>query len=437
MSTVTPPHWISRRLRFLAQLNPSRSEVRHLSSETLVTFVPMESIREWGGLELDQKKPLAEVYSGYTYFRNGDVLVAKITPCFENGKGALARDLEQGVGFGTTELHVLRPGPGIDARFLLFVTLSTPFRDSGTASMIGAAGQKRITEDFIKNYVLAVPPLSEQQSIAAFLETRTTRVDELVAKRRQLIQLLSESRNATIARLVTKGLDRGPSAESGVPWIGSVPAHWDVVRTRFVAKLESGHTPSRQHPEYWVPDECTVPWFTLADVWQLRRDRNEYLGDTAEKVSPRGLENSSARLLPAGTVVLSRTASVGFSGIMPEPMATSQDFVNWICGPRIRPEYLLYVFRGMRSEFSRLTMGSTHQTIYMPDVRNFRTPVPPLEEQDRIVDAVRRASARYDRLIDTLSRQIERLVEYRQTLISAAVTGQVDIRARELEGAPA
>lgn len=117
-------------------------------------------------------------------------------------------------------------------------------------------------------------------------------------------------------------------------------------------------------------------------------------------------------------------------------MATSQDFVNWVCGPRIRPEYLLYVFRAMRSEFRRLTMGSTHQTIYMPDVRNFRTPLPPLEEQDQIVSAIRDETSRYHELVAKLRRQIRALREYRQTLISAAVTGQVDVRTHELEAVP-
>jgi type I restriction enzyme S subunit len=109
-------------------------------------------------------------------------------------------------------------------------------------------------------------------------------------------------------------------------------------------------------------------------------------------------------------------------------MATSQDFVNWVCGPEIRPLYLLYVFRAMRQEFRRLTMGSTHQTIYMPDVRDFRTPLPLLEEQDVIVAAVRAELARHDGLVARLRTQLAKLREYRQTLISAAVTGQLPVR---------
>ncbi len=164
-------------------------------------------------------------------------------------------------------------------------------------------------------------------------------------------------------------------------------------------------------------------------MWQIRDGLREYVTETAEKVSELGLANSAARLLPKGTVMLSRTASVGFSAIMGTDMATTQDFVNWVCGPRIKPEYLLYVFRSMEQEFDRLTMGSTHQTIYMPDVGQFVTPVPPVAEQDAIVACVRREAGRIDALVAKIREAIARLREYRTALISAAVTGKIDVRA--------
>jgi len=212
--------------------------------------------------------------------------------------------------------------------------------------------------------------------------------------------------------------------DSGVEWLGEIPAHWEVQRTKHVARLRSGHTPSRQHPEYWV--DCTIPWFGLADVWQLRDGRQEYVAETSEKISALGLANSAARLLPKGTVMLSRTASVGFSGIMATQMATTQDFANWVCGERIRSEYLLYAFRSMGHEFRRLTMGSTHQTIYMPDVGKFSTPVPPILEQDRIVAFIRKETAKIDALLAKKERLIELLQEKRTALITRAVTQGLD-----------
>ena len=104
-----PQHWEVKRLRFATELNPSKSEVSHLDRETAVSFLPMEAVGDDGTLNLEKEKPIGEVESGYTYFRNGDVTVAKITPCFENGKGALMSGLVNGIGFGTTELIVARP----------------------------------------------------------------------------------------------------------------------------------------------------------------------------------------------------------------------------------------------------------------------------------------------------------------------------------------
>lgn len=214
-------------------------------------------------------------------------------------------------------------------------------------------------------------------------------------------------------------MNRYPGYRDVNGWIGRVPSHWDVSRTKHVARLESGHTPSRQHPEYW--ENCTLPWFTLADVWQIRDGGTTYVTETKERISELGLQNSSARLLPAGTVLLSRTASVGFAAIAGVPLATTQDFVNWICGPRLLPQYLLYVFRAMSGEFRRLTMGSTHQTIYMPDVAQSMTPVPPVSEQQSIVDFLNHETAK----IATLAAKKSQLLQSLEQLEAAAINDAI------------
>lgn len=205
-------------------------------------------------------------------------------------------------------------------------------------------------------------------------------------------------------------------------WLQDVPGEWPVPLLRLVARVESGHTPSRGTPEYWAPEECTIPWFSLADIWQLRDGRQKYLSETKELISPAGVANSAARVLPPGTVILSRTASVGFSGIMPKPMATTQDFVNFVCGDRLVPDYLLWVLRGMKTEFERLSMGSTHMTIYMPDLMQFRTPLPPLHQQLAIVEFLDRKTAAIGALIEKKERLIALLAEKRTSLIHHAVT---------------
>ena len=295
-----------------------------------------------------------------------------------------------------------------------------------TTLATGAIQQYLSRDDFSR---LRMPLFlrTEQRAIAAFLDRETARIDGLVDRTERLIELLQEKRAVLITRAVTRGLNANvPMKDSDVEWLGAIPAHWEVKRTKFAAMLRSGHTPSRQNPEYWK--DCTIPWFGLADVWQIRDGQVEYVTATSEKISEMGLAHSAARLLPKGTVILSRTASVGFSAILGVAMATTQDFVNWVCGPSLQPEYLLYVFRAMGPEFRRVTMGSTHQTIYIPDVGCFSTPVPPVPEQEKIVVFIRKETAKIDTLISNIRQAIDHLKEFRSALISAAVTGKIDVR---------
>jgi type I restriction enzyme, S subunit len=199
----------------------------------------------------------------------------------------------------------------------------------------------------------------------------------------------------------------------------TVPTHWNRGNIRRFAQMKSGHTPSRAVPDYWTNTD--IPWFTLADVWQLRDGKRTYLGATAATINELGLANSAAELLPTGTVVLSRTASVGFSGIMPRPMATSQDFWNWVCGPELLPEYLNYQFKSMTDELKSLNMGSTHQTIYQKDAATLQVIVPPIEEQRAIAEFLDRETVRIDTLIEEQQRLIELLHQRRTDLISHAV----------------
>lgn len=435
-----PTGWCPVRLKWLVTRNEGGVWGEDTNGDGTVVLRSTE-VNADGSWKIDDpaRRRLTEREKGNSRLVAGDLVVTKSSGSPEHlGKTALVTSEIEALGCAFSNfMQRLRPGPDLEPRYAAYLLNSKIGSDQMVYLGVTTTGLRNLSGSLLGDLVVPGATLQEQSAIADFLDDRTQALADLLAKKERLKALVGEKREAAIAQIVTKGLNgRVEYTDSGVHWIGEAPAHWEVVRTRFVARLESGHTPSRQHPEYWIPEECTVPWFTLADVWQLRGDRQEYLGDTTEMVSPLGLANSSARILPAGTVVLSRTASVGFSGIMPHPMATSQDFVNWVCGPRIRPEYLLYVFRAMRSEFRRLIMGSTHQTIYMPDVRNFRTPLPPLEEQDAIVSAIRDETSRYHELVVKLRRQIAALREYRQTLISAAVTGQVDVRAHELEAVP-
>jgi len=165
---------------------------------------------------------------------------------------------------------------------------------------------------------------------------------------------------------------------------------------------------------------------TLADVWQLRDGTVPMITETAEKISELGLANSAAVRHPAGTVILSRTASVGFSAILGTDMATSQDFATWTCGASLEPRYLLYGLRAMAPDLRRLTEGSTHKTIYMPDISQLRIPLPPREEQRRIADYLDAETKRIDLLTALRRQQLTLWMSRRRALISLGTAGLLD-----------
>lgn len=156
------------------------------------------------------------------------------------------------------------------------------------------------------------------------------------------------------------------------------PDGWAWTRLADVARLETGHTPSRRHEEYWNGD---IPWIGIQDATQ---NYGRTIQNTSQHVTELGIANSSARVLPAHTVCLSRTASVGYVVTMGRPMATSQDFVNWVCSEEIDSRFLKYVLLAERDSFLRFASGTTHQTIYFPEVKAFHVCLPPIDEQDRI-----------------------------------------------------
>ena len=419
-----PEGWTSRRLRFDVRLNPKKSTL-DMKPDEIVSFVPMDAVGELGGLRLDENRELADVYEGYTYFADGDLCIAKITPCFENGKGALAEGLTNGVGFGTTELHAVRPGTGIDRQFLFYISIADDFRKIGESEMYGAGGQKRIDEGFIKDWMPPLPPLQTQRRIAQFLDEKTARIDGLIEKKRALLDRLAEKRQALITRAVTKGLNPdAPMKSSGIDWLGEIPAHWEVLPVKRVAKLESGHTPDKKIDVYW--EDCQIPWVSLNDTAVLRAA--DYISDTTFKINELGLANSSARLLPARAVVFTRDATIGESAITTRPMAVSQHIIAWLCNvERVIPEYLLFTIYGMTGELLRLTNGSTIGTIGLGDVKAIRMSLPPVAEQSAIVTEITDAKARIEVVAHKIKKSIERLNEYRGAIITAAVTGQLEL----------
>ncbi|MBX9810349.1 MAG: restriction endonuclease subunit S [Burkholderiales bacterium] len=212
-----PAHWDVKRGRFCMLVNPPSERLRKLSEDDEVSFVPMEAVGEYGGLNLDTIKPLGEIGSNYTEFQDGDVVVAKITPCFENGKGALAAGLINGAALGTTELHVLRARSNLNSEYLFYITISSVYRKTGEALMYGAGGQKRVPPEFSKDFLIPLPPLDEQIAIADFLDRETARIDGMVAKVETAIERLLEYRAALITAAVTGKIDVRAANADNIP----------------------------------------------------------------------------------------------------------------------------------------------------------------------------------------------------------------------------
>lgn len=196
--------------------------------------------------------------------------------------------------------------------------------------------------------------------------------------------------------------------------VGVIPEDWDAVSICSVARLESGHTPSKRVPAYW---DGPIPWVSLHDSEGLDELRIE---STEQTVSQEGIDNSSARILPEGTVVFSRTATVGKCTILACPMATSQDFANYICGPELYNEFLVYLFRSMSRRWKNLMAGSIHNTIYMPVFQTLKIPLPPISEQRSIAEALGDADAR----IAALEALIAKKRDLKQATMQQLLTGK-------------
>lgn len=200
-----PEHWDTTKIKYVAELTPKKSEVSS-NDNRLCTFVPMEKLK-LGSLIKDEEKPISEVIGGYTYFKNGDLLLAKVTPCFENKNMVVASDLKNGIGFGSSEIYVLRTNHKVNTQFLYYRLQEDQFMELGTGAMTGAGGLKQVPSEFLNNFEFALPPLSEQIAITKYLNQYLIKNEYLMNKAQSAIQLMQERRTALISAAVTGKID--------------------------------------------------------------------------------------------------------------------------------------------------------------------------------------------------------------------------------------
>jgi type I restriction enzyme S subunit len=298
-------------------------------------------------------------------------------------------------------------------------------------------GQRRVPLDYLKAQILPLPPLTEQGRILAKIDNLSRKsqragdqldhIPRLVEKYKQAIlaaafrgeltrvwreaQFDVETADQLVARTPEPPQSRGgreatTNIKAGVAGLSVndpgilPPPGWSWVNLRRIARQETGHTPSRSHPDYW---DGNIPWIGIVDAGN---HHGQIINDTLQTISEKGLASSSTRLLPAGTVCLSRTASVGYVTIMGRPMCTSQDFATWSCSPGLIPKYLMYALMAEGKNIREFGEGSTHTTIYFPEIRALHICLAPLVEQQEIVRRIEIALAWIDRIASefTLSR---------------------------------
>ncbi|MBY7835333.1 restriction endonuclease subunit S [Vibrio fluvialis] len=422
-----PSHWQVTPIKYLATLNPRKSAIDSSLLNKECNFLPMEKLK-LNSIVLDEKRLVSDVYDGYTYFEDGDVLMAKVTPCFENKNIAVASGLLNGVGFGSSEIYVLRSNEKTDNRFLYYRLQEDSFMDIATAAMTGAGGLKRVPSEVVNGYSLGTPEVEEQTQIANFLDHETAKIDTLIEKQQQLIKLLKEKRQAVISHAVTKGLNpQAPMKDSGVEWLGEVPEHWAVKPLRFLGTCQNGINIGADF------FGSGYPFVSYGDAY-----RNYSLPTSVSGLVRSTEKDREAYSLLRGDVLFTRTSEtieeIGLSSACLEPIPEAT-FAGFLIRFRpaeltLHPEFSKFSFRNqlIRAFFVKEMNLVTRASLSQELLKKLPVPCPPLEEQVKIAEFLCVQEERFQRLFDNAEKAVLLLKERRTALISAAVTGKIDVR---------
>ena len=372
------------RLRHLVTIGPRPPIGTELHPDADVTFVPMEAIADGlGGLDISQTRPFSEVVSGsYNYFAEGDLLLAKVTPCFENGKKALAQSLSNGIGYATSEVHVIRPGVDrIHPKYLFYLLCSEDFRAGGIASMTGAGGLRRVSDAAVLNYQPSVTNLPTQKAIADFLDRETARIDQLIEKKQRMVKVLGEKLAAQLQYTVLAGakLSRNPEGD----WLSDLSNDWRLFPIKHMVRIVGGATPSKEREDYWIGP---IPWVSPKD---MKRDT---ISVTSHCISEMALSNSPVSIVPKGAVlivvrgmILARLVPVcrlGCNATINQDMKALTSRGNIISN-----HYLHRMLQGFQDVIMSFVDEAAHGTKTLRSDRFFslKFPVPPFELQTNLV----------------------------------------------------
>ena len=361
----------------------------------------------------------------------GDVAV-----CMSNGSKRLVGKSAQFTGEHSAQYTVgafcaiFRPKPNADQAFVKQLFESEAFQSHIDISLAGSAINNLKNSD-VENVPFCVPPKPTQSKIAIILQT----IDEAIAQTEALIEKYSLVKAGMMHDLFTRGLtpdgklrpprEEAPDLYKETP-MGWIPKEWKYDLLDKSTDRRSGHTPSKSFPEYW---NGGVKWVSLADSHRLDR---LYIDDTDFEISTLGLQNSSAVLLPAGMVIMSRDAGIGKSAITTKPMAVSQHFMAWQCADKMDKYFLYYWLQLKKRMFENIAMGSTILTIGLSYFKRLKIAAPSdLDEQKQIGKRLKQA----DTLLFSLEEEVKKLKKQKSGLMRDLLTGEVLVKANDPEAA--
>lgn len=275
-----------------------------------------------------------------------------------------------------------------------------------------------MTQTDYGNMYIPLPPLAEQEAIAAWLDEKCGEIDAAIAKVDREIELIDELKQSEISRVVTRGLNPdAPLRPSGIDWIGNIPEHWKVAPIKNSFILYAGATPKTERAEFWDGD---IVWITPADY----KTDDHFIKEGRKNITKEGLASCATGIVPIDSLIFSKRAPIGTVAIASIPLCTNQGCISCVPKSISHSNYFYYLCRIATSEFEILGSGATFLEISSSNFANFKMPLPPLSEQQAIADYLDWKCAEIDGLKVKLTKKRETLKELRQSIISEVVTGK-------------
>lgn len=292
--------------------------------------------------------------------------------------------------------------------------------DVAYMKLLGSGVRQTINYGHISDSILVIPPLSEQQKIAQFLDDKTAKIDQAVDWAEKQIALLKEHKQILIQNAVTRGLNPDvPLKDSGVKWIGRVPEHWNVKKLKNIAVIFNGATPSSNNQDYW---DGNIVWITPKDINNIK-----FITSSERKITQKGYENCGSSLVSPGTIVITTRAPIGKVAITDVELCTNQGCKSLVLNEKINNIFLYYYLTVSTEYLNSLGSGTTFMELSGTALGIIKVPFPTIQEQQQIADYLDTQTAKIDQAIALKTAHIEKLKEYRNVLINDVVTGKVQV----------